>query len=235
MNKPKQNSLDPESENIIGSLAIAAGYFIIVLKINSDIKAIKSLIGDDSINIDERIASLRNYQNEFQEWKQDLENIMAETDFGSVSLQEYAAFNQFHIEITNIVTGIENAINNISDKEKEAQLNQMQTLVNGYAERLDIIEKGHIKLKKVRKHEKIVWRGKASHLAYLFIELAEKGFIELPSTSGEGSYSKLGMILFELFDADTTVGNLSRECNPNFNSLTNPNRAKFSIPHLSDM
>jgi len=87
--------------------------------------------------------------------------------------------------------------------------------------------------------EKIRWLGKPSQLGYIFSQFVEKGFIELPTSRGDGSYAKLAKLCFDYFDVrnekgqSTTLGNLEREFNPNKNSLSNSIRGKFEIPDKS--
>lgn len=79
-------------------------------------------------------------------------------------------------------------------------------------------------------YDKIKWKGKPSEFGYLITELIGKGWIELPTKSTK-SYNKSANFLLNLFDIDTTQGNLSKEINPNENgnSLTNDNRDCFRI------
>jgi hypothetical protein len=83
--------------------------------------------------------------------------------------------------------------------------------------------------------EKIKWLGKTSQIAYLFSELAKKGFIDLPTTRGDGSYSKLGVLIMQYFDVDTTIDNMKKEVNPAKNSLSETSRNKFVIPDIKDL
>ena len=48
---------------------------------------------------------------------------------------------------------------------------------------------GETGIKQMEKKDKLKWRGTPSQFGYLFLQLAKKGFIEIPSTSGEASYS----------------------------------------------
>ncbi len=82
---------------------------------------------------------------------------------------------------------------------------------------------------------KLKWSGKPAHLGYIMNELAEKGFIEIPKTRGDISYSRFAKVLLELFDIDTTKENLEREVNPNKSSLGNLTRIKLSFPNLNDL
>jgi hypothetical protein len=77
--------------------------------------------------------------------------------------------------------------------------------------------------------EKLVWLGKTAQLGFIINELVENGYIK------ELSYSKLSKICLELFDIETTKGNLENEINPNKNSLSNNKKNWFKIPPMSDL
>lgn len=89
----------------------------------------------------------------------------------------------------------------------------------------------------VSKVEKLVWTGKPSQFGHVFLELASKGYIDLPSTNGQGSYGKFARICWDLFDFDpaTTPGNIEKQLNPEKNDLSLSNKAKFSIPEIKDI
>ncbi len=74
-----------------------------------------------------------------------------------------------------------------------------------------------------------------SLFAWLFTELAKKGFIETPLRSGETNYTGLAKEIFNHFEINTTLENLIKEMNPNKNSLSDTKRAKFNIPEQSDL
>jgi hypothetical protein len=85
--------------------------------------------------------------------------------------------------------------------------------------------------------KKLKWMGKPEHLGFIFLELASKGYIELPSTKGDGSYSKYAQICFDMFEFSpaTTLPNLKRAFNPNTNATTDAIRAKFQITDCKDI
>jgi hypothetical protein len=87
----------------------------------------------------------------------------------------------------------------------------------------------------LKPHVKLKWTGKPAQLGYIMNELAEKGFIEIPKTRGDISYSRFAKVLLELFEIETTKANLENEVNPDKNSLGNLNRKKLSIPNLNDL
>jgi hypothetical protein len=91
--------------------------------------------------------------------------------------------------------------------------------------------------KKENKIQKLKWLGKPEQFAYIFLELVEKGYIDMPSTKGDGSYALLAKQCFELFEfkKGSSVENLKRAMNPNKNALSETNRAKITIPELKDI
>jgi hypothetical protein len=82
---------------------------------------------------------------------------------------------------------------------------------------------------------KLKWLGKPSHLGFIMNLLAENGFIEIPKTNGEQSYSKYAKVLLELFDVRTTLQNLANEVNPEKTSLGYTNKLKFIVPNINDL
>jgi hypothetical protein len=87
----------------------------------------------------------------------------------------------------------------------------------------------------IHKSNRIKWVGSSSVFGYLFIELVNNGFIEMPLRNGEVNYSAFSRQLMNAFDVPSTEGNLANECNPNKNSLSLVKRNKFSIPRISDL
>jgi hypothetical protein len=77
--------------------------------------------------------------------------------------------------------------------------------------------------------EKLVWLGKPAQLGFIINELIENGYIK------ELSYSKLSKICLELFDINTTKGNLENELNPNKNSLSPKKQKIFKIPPMDEL
>jgi len=94
-----------------------------------------------------------------------------------------------------------------------------------------------------QKNKKIKWNGTPALFGYLFIELVNKGFIEMPLHNGEHNYTEFAKRCFDTFEIKgtnkplTTIGNLTKELNPkqDKNSLSDTKRAKFTIPELSDL
>jgi hypothetical protein len=84
---------------------------------------------------------------------------------------------------------------------------------------------------------KLNWLGSPSQFSYILSELARNGFIEIPSTNGEASYSKFAKVCWELFNFQnsTTLENLQKEMNPNKNTLSDTVRSKFQFPNLTDI
>lgn len=90
-------------------------------------------------------------------------------------------------------------------------------------------------LSELTKKPKLEWLGTASQFGYIFLELAEKGFIKIPQTSGQESYRKYAAYCNQLFNVNTPFANLVKELNPKSNSLTYANREEFSIPLKSKL
>ena len=87
------------------------------------------------------------------------------------------------------------------------------------------------------KRAKLNWLGSPSQFGYVFLELAKKGFIELPPTSGQGSYSRYAKVCWDLFDFQkaTTPENLQKEMNPTKNTLSESVRSKFEMPSQNEI
>ena len=121
----------------------------------------------------------------------------------------------FHASVENIISGRRRLSVHERIKEKIQNLKEMKT-------------------KPIKSSVKLQWKGSPAQFGYLMLELAQQGYIEIPSTSGEASYRKYATICYKLFELDTTEANLIKEMNPNTNSLVDSNRAKFQIPDLAD-
>jgi hypothetical protein len=87
------------------------------------------------------------------------------------------------------------------------------------------------------KGEKIKWLGTPSQFGFLFSELVKKHYIEPPKTFAEPSYAKYAKICMEVFDINTTEGNLAKELNPAIgkNTLSDTKKEKFTIPEILDI
>jgi len=103
-------------------------------------------------------------------------------------------------------------------------------------ERVALLEK-ELESKSTSKFQKLKWTGKPEQFGFIFLELAQKGFIEIPGTNGEASYSKFAQSCFDLFEFEneTTLENLKRTMNPSKNALSESNRQKFQIPNKDDI
>ena len=86
-----------------------------------------------------------------------------------------------------------------------------------------------------QKPKKLKWLGKPSQFGFIMNLLAESGFIEIPKTNGEPSYTKFAEFCMFNFDLDTTPKNLAKEINPGKNTLGETNRKKFKIPNITDL
>jgi hypothetical protein len=56
---------------------------------------------------------------------------------------------------------------------------------------------------------KLKWKGTVSQFGYIFLELVFNDFIEIPMTGGSHSYTKYAAYCMNLFDINTTLGNLA--------------------------
>ncbi len=83
--------------------------------------------------------------------------------------------------------------------------------------------------------EKIKWLGSPSQFAYLFLELIDKGFIEMPIGRGNPNYAKLARMCLEKFQIKGESSSLTKELTPKGNSLEPPNRIAFKIPDIKDL
>ena len=90
-------------------------------------------------------------------------------------------------------------------------------------------------MKPVHANEKIKWKGTPSQFGYLFLALVKQGFIEPPMRNGEYNYTGLSRLCNDYFDIETTPQNLTKELNPDKNTLSETKRAKFTIPDLFDL
>lgn len=82
--------------------------------------------------------------------------------------------------------------------------------------------------------EKIKWMGNTNQLTFVLIELARKGFIELPSTRGQASLTKFANICLSHFEIKGKPGNFIRDMVAE-STLEEANRAKFTIPNSKDI
>jgi hypothetical protein len=100
---------------------------------------------------------------------------------------------------------------------------------------LDVIKEYERNLQEMdSKHNKIKWLGTPSQFSFLFLELANKGFIEFPIYNGEISPTRLAKLCFNNFEIETTEGSLTTEFKTN-SSLSETYRAKFTIPEKKDI
>ncbi len=123
-------------------------------------------------------------------------------------------------------------------------MDKVMRMVSQIEENDEIIELIHQLEKKVNLNmrnvptvPKLKWKGKPEQFGFIFLELAKNGYIEIPGTNGEASYSKYAKTCFNIFDfeSDTTLDNLKRAMNHDKNRLSETNRKKFSIPRKDDI
>ncbi|MCF8369436.1 MAG: hypothetical protein K9G76_10375 [Bacteroidales bacterium] len=198
----------------------------IAIPIIKNINRTKKLLIDNELPREERIKGLQECKTFYKAIYKDLENYKASD---KTSHEDYKTID----EISNTLFKI-NAL--IASLQKESKIEKNEKEIESLSHLIDNLKKSmDNRVHKRNDENKIKWLGKPAHLGYIFSELAKNGFIELPVTNGEISYSKLGRILFNVFDIDTTSGNLEKEVNENKNTLSNSNKAKFTIPELSQI
>lgn len=73
--------------------------------------------------------------------------------------------------------------------------------------------------------KKLTWKGTPSQFGFIFQELCQKGYIELPKISKK----RQAKLLFEMFDFNSTIGTIENEIGMS-NSLTVDKQKKFKIP-----
>ena len=78
---------------------------------------------------------------------------------------------------------------------------------------------------------KLKWNGTPSQFGFILQELIGKGWIERPTNS----HKKDAEFIMQLFEINTTIGNLENEINPNKNSLTSNNSMMFKIPNINKL
>ncbi len=83
--------------------------------------------------------------------------------------------------------------------------------------------------------EKIKWLGSPSQFGYLFLQLIDGGFIELPIGRGNPNYAKLARMCLEKFQIKGKSSSITKELTPKGNSLEPPNRIAFKIPDIKDL
>ncbi len=79
--------------------------------------------------------------------------------------------------------------------------------------------------------KKIKWNGSPALFGYLFSEFGANDFIQVPVHNGEMNVSQYARDLWEHFEIDTTLGNLTKELGNS--SLSDTKRAKF--PDFKDL
>jgi hypothetical protein len=87
------------------------------------------------------------------------------------------------------------------------------------------------------KGEKLIWKGTPSQFGFIFSELAKQGYIDHPKTFSEWSYAKYARICLQVFDINTTQGNLEKELNRAIgkNTLSDTKQLKFNIPNIQEI
>lgn len=79
--------------------------------------------------------------------------------------------------------------------------------------------------------KKIKWNGSPALFGHLFSEFGANDFIQVPVHNGEMNVSQYARDLWEHFEIDTTLGNLTKELGNS--SLSDTKRAKF--PDFKDL
>jgi hypothetical protein len=90
-------------------------------------------------------------------------------------------------------------------------------------------------MKPVPTNDKIRWKGTPSQFGFLINRLVCHGFIDPPIYNGETNFTGLARLCYDHFEIETTLGNLTKEVNPEKNTLSDTKRAKFTIPDLIDL
>ena len=93
-----------------------------------------------------------------------------------------------------------------------------------------------ITTKAIEMSSKIKWNGSPAHLALLFHELANKGYIEIPSTRGTGSYSKVADLCMSIFEVEGSEASIKKAFTPTrVSQMSDTTKAKLSLPPLSEI
>jgi hypothetical protein len=82
--------------------------------------------------------------------------------------------------------------------------------------------------------EKIQWLGKPAEFGFLFKELAEKGWIQVPVTNHKESKRMLAKLCFEYFDTGTESFNSLYQEFTKRGSLTEGGQLRFQIKENKD-
>lgn len=114
----------------------------------------------------------------------------------------------------------------------EISESRKQTILEWVNEKMAYLKEN---VKPTPTNEKIKWNGSPSQFGFLINSLVTKGFIEPPLYNGETNFSGLARLCYDHFDIETTIGNLTKEVNPEKNTLSDTKRSKFDIPNLSDL
>lgn len=141
--------------------------------------------------------------------------------------------------------------NGFSDKLYLGKLDNDKHFLNYFFEQfkeMSGLSDNHFELNeecKTEKIEKIKWLGSPEQFGYIFGQLAKKGYIELPTSQGEGSLSKLAdlcLLYFEILSTkgkntgqQTTKENLERAINYETNQLGLKGKSSLEIPYLKDL
>lgn len=141
--------------------------------------------------------------------------------------------------------------NGFSDKLNLGKFDNDKYFLNDFFEQfkeLSGLSDNHFELNeecKTEKIEKIKWLGSPEQFGYIFGQLAKKGYIELPTSQGEGSLSKLAdlcLLYFEILSTkgkntgqQTTKENLERAINYETNQLGLKGKSSLEIPYLKDL
>lgn len=93
--------------------------------------------------------------------------------------------------------------------------------------------------------EKIKWLGNVEQFGYIFGELVNGGYIQLPTKETEGSFSRLAELCLKYFEIHATKGrtagqqttkeNLERAINPETNQLSLKGKETLKLPPLKDL
>jgi len=86
-------------------------------------------------------------------------------------------------------------------------------------------------------YQKLQWNGSVSLLAYLFLELANKGYIgRLPVMKGETNFQEYGRMVMQLIDIPNSSQNyVLDQFLESKNKLSDKGRANFNFPNITDL
>lgn len=83
--------------------------------------------------------------------------------------------------------------------------------------------------------DKIKWLGSPSQFGYIFGQLVDNGFIEMPISKGRPTFAAFAKICMKVFEIDTTIETLEKEISLKTNNLDPSSKKVFKFPHIRDL